>query len=227
MTTHPIAWSHSRGQTYIECPRKFHELNILKSVPYEQGEPQKEGERVHKALELRLTSGVALPDKYAKYERLILAIKAMPGITCGERDFALNADLRPTGYFEKDVWVRVTIDVINVNGKAGYLFDYKNGKVTLDEDQLKLYAAVGFHVYPEVDTWTARYIWLQHKVADGKVYHRSDLPQLWRDLMPIPNAMQEAAARNDWPARPSRRCGYCAVNKFAKCAEAGERYRGS
>lgn len=227
MTVQPIAWSHSRVKAYLDCPKRFYLENIAKAVKYEQGEPQIEGERVHKALELRLVNGVELPPQYAKYERLVQVLKAMPGTTYGERDLCLNADLRPTGYFEKDAFVRVTIDVTNLNGKVGHLFDYKNGKVTLDEDQLKLYAAVGFHVFTEVDTFHTKYIWLQHSLVEGKTYHRHQLPELWRELLAVPTAMQKAAERNDWPAKPSRRCGYCTVNKYGKCGDAAERYRGS
>lgn len=225
--TQLIAWSHSRVKTFLDCRKQFYEVNIAKSVPYEQGPEQKEGERVHKALELRLTRKVPLLPGDAKYERLIRAIESLPGLTSGERDIALNRDKRPVGYYDKDVWVRATIDVINVNGKRGALFDYKNGKVTIDEDQLKLYAVMGFALFPDVDVFETYYVWLKHGFSSKKVYHRSDIPQLWADLERVPAAIQIASDRNEWPADPGRKCGYCSVNKAGKCADAEGAYRGS
>lgn len=229
MTPQLIAWSHSRNNTYVDCAKQFHELNVLKSVPYEQGEPQKEGVRVHEALERRLANGIALPEKYARYERLIQTIIDMPGITYGERDMALDANLKPCGYFDKSTWVRATIDAIKLvpERRFAWFGDYKNGKVTVDEDQLKLYAAMGFHTFPEIDTIQTTYIFLQHNITPGKTYTRSQLPELWRELLPVPMAIQKAAATNYWPAKPSRKCGYCSVNKYGKCPEAAEKYRGS
>lgn len=224
-----VAWSHSRVKTYLDCPKMFYHQNILKDVKYEQGEPQKEGERVHKVLEMRLTHKLPLAGKDAKHEALMQVVGALPGVTYGERDYALDANLQPCGYFDKTCFVRVTIDVTNLNipKREGWLLDYKNGKVTLDEDQLKLYAAVGFHFFPDIDRWHTKYIFLEHKVMDGKTYTRDQLPDLWRQLLVVPGLIQQAAAQNHWPAKPSRKCGYCSVNKFGKCSEAGERYRGS
>lgn len=229
MTAQPIAWSHSRVKTYLDCPKMFYIQNILKSVKYEQGPEQAEGERVHKALEMRLIHKVTLGPKDARYEPLIRSIEAMPGITYGERDFCLNQHLKPTGYFDKDAWVRVTVDVTKLDtaARSAWFGDYKNGKVTIDEDQLKLYAAVGFHVFPEIDTIKTNYIFLRHALCPGRTYTRDQLPALWQELLAVPTAIQRAAATNDWPARPSRKCGYCSVNKAGKCPEADGPYRGS
>lgn len=225
-TVQPIAWSHSRVNTFLDCPKMFYHQNILKDVKYEQGEPQKEGERAHKALELRLTRKVDLPKQYAKYEMLIRAIESLPGITYGERDLALDDQLRPTGYFEKNCYVRVTADVININGNRGIFLDYKNGKVSVDEAQLKLYAAVGFHVFPEIEQWETKYIFLQHDIVTGDTYTRGQLPALWEELLPVPRAIQKAVETNNWPPSPGRKCGWCSVNKAGKCPSADGKYRG-
>lgn len=227
--TQIIAWSHSRKNTYLECPKMFNEQNIVKSVKYEQGAPQIEGVRVHKVLEQRLVHKIPLLGKDAKFEPVVKVVEGLPGLTYGERDFCLNAQLKPTGYFDKDAWCRVTIDVINLqlDRKYGYLFDWKNGKITIDEEQLELYAAVGFIFFPDIDTFETKYIFVEQQHVHGKVYTRDQLPDLWRRQLVVPVAIQHAADTNNWPARPSRKCGYCTVNKYGKCAEAGERYRGS
>lgn len=224
-----IAWSHSRVKTYKDCPKMFYMQNISKEVKYEQGAPQAEGERVHKVLENRLTHRIPLAGKDVKHERLMQVIEALPGTTYGERDYALDVNLKPCGYFDKGCFVRVTIDVTNINPakREGWLIDYKNGKVTLDEDQLKLYAAVMFVFFPEIDTWHTKYVFLEYGVMDGKTYTRDQFPELWRELLIWPSAMQRAAVTNDWRAKPSKKCAWCTVNKYGKCSEAAERYRGS
>lgn len=229
MHVQPIAWSPSRVNTFESCPSQFQHFNVLKDVKYEQGAPQAEGERVHKALEMRLANKIALDPKDARLEPLIVAIERMPGTTYAERDYALDHNLRPCGYFDKACYVRVTIDVTNlrVADRFAWLGDYKTGKVKLDEFQLKAYAAVIFHYFTDIDTVKTNYLWLRDRLVNGATYTRAQLPEIWRELLKTPTAIQKAAEMNHWPAKPGRQCAWCTVNKFGKCPDAAERYRES
>lgn len=221
-----IAWSHSRIDTFKKCARQFHEVNILKTVPYTPSEPQIYGDYVHKELDKRLKTRNALPADLAHLEGLVVSIENAEGETLSEQKLTLNTKLRPAGWFDKDAYVRVIIDVAKINGSQMFLGDWKTGKIKFGEHQLKLFAATGFIFYPSVEQITTAYIWLRDKIVDPKVYHRDQLQQMWTELLQEPTRLQDYANRNYWPPRPGKHCGWCGVNKQHRCPDAAEKYRG-
>ena len=48
----------------------------------------------------------------------------------------------------EDVWVRGVIDIGVIGSDTAYLLDWKTGKHRPDSDQLKLFAALAFAIYP-------------------------------------------------------------------------------
>jgi hypothetical protein len=66
-----------------------------------------------------------------------------------ELELAFTKDWKPTGWFEKDTWVRFKIDVVRLGAKAGAgvveFFDWKTGKQNPDKDaaQMRSYATAG------------------------------------------------------------------------------------
>lgn len=222
-----MSWSHSRIDDFKRCPRMFFEKNIAKTVPFEQTEVMKEGDRVHKMLDQRIRNTVALPIDYKHLEPLVLSIVNAPGETMAEQRMTLSDKLQPTGWFSDDAYCRVIVDVMKINRDRGFMGDWKTGKIKFDEHQLKLFAATGFLFYPSLTQITTAYIWLKSKALDPKVYRRADLPKMWSELLVEPTRMQDYANRNYWPERPGPSCRYCGVNKQRRCASAAEPYRGS
>ena len=222
-----MAWSHSRINTFKKCPKQFHEMNVLKSVPFEQSAAMLEGERVHKMLEKRIAEKTPFPHGYEYLEKIAAIIESMPGTKLTESKLTLSADLTPTGYFAPDAYVRAIIDIAVIADDQAWLGDYKTGKVTMDQEQLKLFAAVAFHHYPDVQRIRATYIYINAKVVDGEDYTREDLPRLWEELLVEPARLQECVVSSNWPARPGRHCRWCTVNKYKKCPTPGEAYKES
>lgn len=104
---------------------------------------------------------------------------------------------------------------------------HNTGKMNFDGEQLKLTAAVVMQTYQDVDTVASAYIWLKDGVPDVKHYSRAQLPQMWDELLQEPKRLQEAVVMNNWPAKPGPgKCKWCTVNKYGKCPDAAERYRG-
>lgn len=222
----PVAWSHSRISTFKKCPKQMYETAIAKSVPFEQSPAMLEGDRVHKMLDARVSKKVPFPHGYTYLEPIARVVDTVPGQTFTEMRMTLSPNLTPTGYFAPDAYVRVIIDVAKVRDHEAWLGDYKTGKVTMDQEQLKLFSAVAFHHWPDVTKIRASYIYINHKVIDGADYTREDLPRMWEELLEEPARLQECAASNNWPARPGRHCRWCTVNKYGKCSSAGEPYKG-
>ena len=221
-----LAWSHSRVDDYKRCPRMMWHKAIKKDVPFVKTEQMKWGDRVHKALEYRVRDKVPLTGEFEQYEPIARAIDAAPGHVLCENKITLNPGLTPTGYFAEDAYVRVIVDVMKINGTVGFMGDYKTGKIKFDEAQLKLFAAVGFQAYPEVQRWTTAYIWTKDKIIDPAVYTRDQLPQMWTELLQVPAEMQKSHVLNHWPAKPGRGCKWCGANKLGLCESAAERYAG-
>lgn len=224
-----IAWSYSRLKTFTDCPKQFYHLNVARKgapdrIPFEQSQPMLDGQEIDNALTARIATGTPLPEKYRGYEGMVAAILASPGAKFTQMQLALDQALEPCGYKDWDkAWVRVIYDVAVIDGERAFLGDWKNGQIWLDERQLKLFATVGFHQFPEVQTIDTSYIWLKHGKTSDKTYRRHELPDLWNDFIPDVERLQVANANNHWPAEPrngKRTCKWCPVNKARLCDKA-------
>lgn len=222
----PIAWSASRVESFQKCPRMFFEQSLTDRIPYAPSEQQTEGNRVHKLLDDRVRNKTALPIEYKHLEPLVQSIENAPGQTFGAQKLALDRKLQPCGWFDDGAWVRVETDISKVNLPNAFVGDWKTGKPTFSEYQLKLYAGVQFLFYQSLEKVTTAYIWLKTKMLDPKVYTRDQLKPIWSDLLQVPMQMQEASQKDSWPERPGRHCGWCGVNKQGRCMAAAEKYRG-
>lgn len=221
MEIKPLAWSHSRVDDFKKCPRMLYHKAVLKDCPFESSPAAEEGKRVHKILEDRISKGTPLQGKDVQYEGLAAAVLRTPGQALTEVQLTLTQALTATGWFAKDAWCRVQVDVMKVNGDRGWAGDWKTGKVSFDEHQLKLTAAAMMTLYQELNNVTTTYIWLRDNIVEGRTYTRSMLASLWDELLVKPMQMQECNTTNIWPATPSKQaCRFCPVNKLGKCAVA-------
>jgi len=208
-----LPWSPSSLAAFETCPRRVW-LMKTKQAKEPQTEATLEGNRVHKVLENAVNGTEGLPHVYRRYQPIVVKLRATPGVVETERNFALTASFRPTGYWDKDAWVRGKIDVTITRKKTGLLLDYKTGKVKEDGDQAKLYAAVGFAERPHVDSIHTGYVWLAHNKVDAKTFTRADVPSIWQEFTPRVQRLVYAAQHNDFPPKPSGLCReWCPVGR--------------
>ena len=223
-----LAWSHSRLKQFRDCPRQlWHNIaprGHPDRVEFQQTPEMLAGNRVDDALTKRITSNTPLPPEYAPYEGMVQAVIAAPGTKLTQAKMALDRAFRPCGYMDWDnAWVRVIYDVAVINGEKAFIGDWKNGKVWIDEEQLRLFATVGFHVFPELQEIDTAYIWLQHGTISPKTYTRRELADLWNTFLPDVERMQVAFKTQTYPATPTRgaaTCKWCPANGAGKCKEA-------
>jgi hemolysin-activating ACP:hemolysin acyltransferase len=177
------------------------------------------GNEIDDALTKRISQGSPLPDKFAPYEGVAQAVLSAPGTKLTQVKLALDQSFKPCGYMDWDTaWVRSIYDVAVINGEHAWFGDWKNGQIWLDSDQLKLFAAVGFHQFPELQVIDTSYVWLKHGITSDETYRRRELPEIWNDLLPDVERMQVSFRNNHWEPTPSKRsCKWCAVNKVGKC----------
>jgi len=123
----------------------------------------------------------------------------------------VNRSLQPTGWFDKDVWIRSIADVLIVNGGVAYCLDYKTGKVKDNPTQLQLFAAMVMWHFPEVQKVKTSFVWLKYDETTNATYERRFLEALWRAIEPRFTKVQDTIELGVYKTKPSGLCPWCAA----------------
>lgn len=208
----PFAWSYSQLKNFETCAKRYYHYNVEKDVVEPESEQLAAGNALHKHFEDRLMKGTPLPLGYGMYESMLARIIAAPGQLYGEQKLAITAQFQAATFFGKGVWLRTVADAAKVNGEVAVVFDWKTGKPSDDETQLKLNAATMFAHAPQVQRVKAAAVFLGHNQTTQAEYLRDDLPEIWAEMLPRVRAMEKARNEKEYPPRPSGLCKrYCAV----------------
>ena len=207
-----LAHSYSAIKMYENCPLRYYRQRILKDVVDEPNVYTKYGERVHKQLEDRLYDGSPLGTETETYEDLCRSIERAAergGEIFPEKELVLTEDLKPTGWWDADAWLRSKLDVFVLYDDKAIVFDWKTGKRRVDNFQLKLFAAQVFQHYPEVQSVKTALVWLKTMEIDTGVYERSQANAIWADVISRIRRIYQSVEHDKWPARPSGLCRFC------------------
>jgi len=228
-----LAWSYSRLKMFKTCPGQLWHCAVAPKgdparVEYYESQAQRDGKEIDSALTARISENRPLPPKFARHEPMCAMVVATPGAKLTQVQVALDGAFKPVGSRDWDhAWVRAVYDLIIRQVTYAFLWDWKNGKVWPDEDQLRLAAAIEFMQSPEIEVIDTAYVWLSHDKISPKVYHRRELADMWHSFLPDVERMQLAYKEKHWPYTPSERaCGYCDVNRAGKCSAAVTKYKG-
>lgn len=209
-----LPWSYSSLTAFETCPRRYYLTRIAKAVKEPQTEATTHGNETHKALERAVNGTAGLAPKYAQYQPIVERVKTAKGSTLTEHKFALTSAFKPTTYWADDAWVRGVIDLQILRQKSAVLIDYKTGKVKEDPDQLKLFAVVAFAQYPRIEVVHTGYAWVAYNKMDAETFYREQVPDIWADYLGRVKRMTSAAAKNDFPPKPSGLCKkWCPVGR--------------
>lgn len=226
-----LAWSHSRLSAFRECPKKLYHTQVAKRghpdrVDQEQSQAMADGLAIDNALTERIAANKPLPPQYQVWEPTAAAVCAAPGVKLTQVRIAFDEALRPCGYTDWDnAWLRVIYDLAIVRDQHGVIWDWKNGKVKADHEQLKLFAATAFMYWPELEKVDTSYVWLSHGITTDKSFSRRELQDIWASFMPDVERMQVANSSGKWAATPSNMaCKWCPVNKEGKCSSAAVKH---
>jgi CRISPR/Cas system-associated exonuclease Cas4 (RecB family) len=211
MVDKPLAHSHSAIKQYEICPKQYKMQRITREVMASFGEASIYGNRIHDQLDLRLKDHTVdpLPEESVKYEPIVAGIEAMPGVLTSEDEMTLNIDLKPTGWWDKDAWLRSKIDVLIKNKETAVVLDWKTGKHRPDFSQLELFAIQTFKHHPEITKVKSTFVWLKDMRMDHMTYTIADAPRLWNKLLSRIGRIEKSLKEDDWPAKPSGLCGWC------------------
>lgn len=207
----PVPVSYSRLTQMETCPRKFHAINIAKSVKEEPNEITEYGTQVHLAFADYFKKGKPLPLHMVQYQKYLEAIKKAPGSFLVEQKLAVTGDFAGTGWFDEDVYLRVISDLTIMNGPKCVTWDWKTGRMYDDFTQLKLTGVVMFMLAPELEEITLAYLWTKSKQITKDKMVRADIPAAWAIFAPRLQRYQEAFDRQEFPPKPNKYCRGCPV----------------
>lgn len=207
-----LSHSYSALKLYENCPYRYFRQRISKDIVDAGGEASKHGERVHEYLEHRLKSNTALPQEIAPYETLCSSVEHIVGVGGElhiEKELVLNENLRPTGWWDVDAWLRSKLDILVINGDVANVMDWKTGKRKTDQFQMELFAAQVFQHYPEVTQVKTSLVWLKTFELDTETYLRAGVDRLWAEVMQRIRRIHVSLEHDNWPAKPSGLCKFC------------------
>jgi hypothetical protein len=215
-----FAWSFSKLRDWRSCPKKFNEVTLLKKYSEPKSIELETGDALHAAFQRRVNQGIPMPTNFVQFNdwgddaaKIIHPLQ----ITLCEKEIALTRDLKHTGYFDNNVWLRLKIDLVKLypsrDGKSlAHIIDYKTGKPQDDIIQLALYAQGVFSVWPNVVGIRAEYWWTQIHDKSHEIFIREDMKELWAELLPELNKMERAQIDNIYPAKKNGLCrAHCPV----------------
>ena len=210
--TIPMAWSYSSMKDFSNCPRKFNEIKVKKNYEFQKTEAIIYGEEVHKALELYISEGKEVPERYSQFRKIVETLNGFEGEKHTELKLGLNGNRKPCDFFAKEVWVRGVVDLLIVNGKTAYVIDYKTGNDKYaDTAQLKLMAIMAFEHFPQIEKIKAALLFIVKDRVIKERYNRDDLPELWARFEPNLYKLRQAFATDVWNPNPTGLCRFCPV----------------
>ncbi len=206
-----LSHSYSAIKLYENCPLRYYRQRILKDVVDDGGEASRYGERVHEYLESRLKETTDLPQDIAHYEVLCQTVERLAngGELHIEKELVLTEELKPTGWWEPDAWLRSKLDVLVLRGDTAYVMDWKTGKRNPDFFQLKLFAVQVLKHFPDVQHVKTSLVWLKQLQMDTEEYSREQSNEIWAEIMGKIRRIYSSLEHDKWPARPSGLCRFC------------------
>jgi len=203
-------WSFSSLKEYVNCPKQYQEVKVLKRY-FKQTTPEMTyGNEVHKALENYVKDGTPLVKNYSHFKPLMDTIIEIEGEKFPEQRMALDKDGNACKYSEG--WVRGIVDLLIVRGDTGYILDYKTGSNKYpDPKQLKLMALMTFAHHPEINTINAGLLFVAYNSFVDETYQRSDIDSLWASFEPDLRRLDNSYVTDMWNPNPTPLCGWCPV----------------
>tara|TARA_Y100000004_G_scaffold30014_1_gene31173 strand:- start:260 stop:694 length:435 start_codon:yes stop_codon:yes gene_type:complete len=143
----------------------------------------------------------------------------MGGTLLAEQQLCLNENLTPTGWWDKDAWLRSILDVLIIIDDKAIVMDWKTGKRRPDFTQLQLFALQVFKHYPKVKKVQSTFIWLKDMSMDSETFKSDQTNLMWADMLARIERINQSVEHNNWPAKPSGLCNWCPAKNICEYAK--------
>ena len=204
-------WSFSSLKDFVNCPRQYHEIKVLKNFTKRATEQMLYGTAVHKACEDYVGEGVPLAKNYEHFKPVLDSLLEIEGTRYPEYKMALDAELKPSQY-GKGYWVRGIVDLLVVDGDQAYIVDYKTGSNKYpDPKQLKLMALMTFAHFPKVQRIKAGLLFIVHNSFMDEEYTRDQIHELLDHFNTDLKRLQSSYDTGVWNPNKTPLCGWCPV----------------
>jgi CRISPR/Cas system-associated exonuclease Cas4 (RecB family) len=205
-------WSYSALKQYLNCPKQYQEVKVLKNVQTTETEQMRYGTEVHKALEDYVASGVTLAKNYERFKSLLDELIAIPGTKFPEHKMGLGRDKKACEYDDENRWVRGIADLVIVDGDTAFIVDYKTGSNKYpDVKQLRLMSLMVFEHFPDVNHVKAGLLFVMHNSFITEEYNRANIEESWGHFTPALMRLDHSYDTDTWQVNPTGLCRYCPV----------------
>jgi RecB family exonuclease len=208
----PLSWSHTALKDYEGCPRRYHEVRVLKKYPFQETEATRYGNDLHKAVELYIKDNTPIPEQYAFVQPVVDALLKKPGRKLAEQKMAVTVDLKPCDWFDKGAWSRGIADllIIDDDNLTAWVADWKTGNNKYpDRDQLRLMALLVFAHYPHIRKVNSALIFV---VKDDMVKSKMSVDEFstgWQEYRERVAKIEASVASGVWHPKQTPLCGWC------------------
>lgn len=207
-----FTWSFSSLKDYINCPRQYQEIKVLKRFSKAPTPEMTYGNEVHKALEHYVKDGKPLAKNYERFKDVLDALIEVEGEKFPEHKMALDKEFNPCSY-TKDYWVRGIVDLLIIDSDFALIVDYKTGSNRYpDPKQLKLMALMAFAHFPQINKIKAALLFVMHNSITTEEYDRSMIDKLWDYFKPDLVRLDMSYTNDQWIPNPTPLCGWCPVD---------------
>jgi hypothetical protein len=209
----PITWSFSSLKQYINCPKQYQQVKVLKIYETNPTQQMLYGTNVHTALENYAKDGTELPHNYQRFAPMVDPLLEIDGTRYPEHQMALDINRQPCAY-GKGYWVRGIVDLMIVSDDTAFIVDYKTGSDKYpDLKQLRLMALMTFAHFPEVQKIKAGLLFVLHNNFIPEEYERSQIDELWNNFTPDLDRLKISFENDSWQPNPTPLCGWCPVTE--------------
>ena len=209
-----VVWSHSALKDYEGCPRRYHEVRVLKKHKFQETEATLYGTALHKAAEDYIKDGTPLPQQFAFIKDALDSLNKKKGRKLCEHQMALTIDLNPCGWKDPAVWVRGIADllILDDDNLTAWIVDYKTGSNKYpDREQLKLMALMVFAHFPHIRKVNAALLFVVKNDMVKASFDLDDIEPSWWDYRERIARIEQAYDTGVWNPRPSPLCPWCPV----------------
>ena len=208
-------WSYTGLHAYEGCPRKYHEVNVLKAYPREETDQTRYGTKLHEQAELFIKDDRPLDSDFKFLQPVMDKLNAMTGRKFPELEMALTTDLVPCGFKAEEYWVRGIADLVIVDddNMTARVFDYKSGGNKYpDTDQLTLMSLMVFKHFPHIKQVTSGLLFVLKNTVSKHRVERSQEDALWWRYRERVARIDAAHENGVWNPQQSGLCKrYCPV----------------
>jgi hypothetical protein len=209
-----VKWSHSALKDYEGCPRRYHEVKVLKNYPFTDTQATIYGKELHEAAEFYIKENKPLPPQFEFIKDTLDALNAKPGRKLCEYEMGIRADLSPCGFMDKDVWCRGIADllIIDDDNLTAHVVDYKTGNNKYpDREQLKLMALMVFAHFPHIRKVLGGLLFVVKNDLVKASFMRGEAEDYWWDYRERVARIEQAHETGVWNPKPTPLCGWCVV----------------